>query len=78
MELKKDLRTATITVGEGLGETEYIFTKWEKYGKARVYVSYRGKRNCGYIDLITGENNVEKNEYAQEAVKKFVEEYVEA
>lgn len=78
MELKKDFRIATIKTGEGMSETEWIFKLWSKNGKSRVYVSYRGKRDYGYIDLVTGENKVDRNENAQEAVKKFIAEYVEA
>lgn len=69
----KIMRKATITVGEGLGATEYIFTPWEKGDKKRVYVSYRGKRSVGYLDMADGSNHVEKNEFAQEAVKKYME-----
>ena len=72
----KEFTKATIVVGEGLGATEYIFTKWEKYGKSRIYVSYRGKRSCGYIDLADNSDHVEDNEFAQEAVRKFMEEYM--
>lgn len=72
----KDFTKATITIGEGLGATDYIFKKWEKGGKSRVYVSYRGLRDCGYIDLVDGSNHVINNAYAQEAVEKFANEYL--
>lgn len=72
----KEFKRVTITVGEGLGKTDYIFTKWEKYGKARVYVSYRGKRECGYIDLNNGSDHTDNNEFVKEAVKKFRREYM--
>lgn len=77
MNIKTGFKEATVITGEGLGATEWIFRRWAKNGKDRIYVSYRGKRDYGYIDLVDGSNHVDANEYAQEAVKIFIAEYTE-
>ena len=35
---------------EACGNTTYTFKLWEKADKKRIYVTYRGKRQIGYID----------------------------
>lgn len=78
MKIRDEFKKATIVTGAGtISETEWQFSRWTKGDRDRVYVNYRGKKGYGYIDLVTGENHVDSNENAQEAVAMFLAEYGE-
>lgn len=78
MKIRDEFKKATIVTGAGtISETEWQFSRWTKGDKDRAYVNYRGKKGYGYIDLVTGENHVDSNENAQEAVAMFLAEYGE-
>ena len=36
-----------------INDAEYTFNLWEKYGKKRIYIGYKGNKAFGYYDLIS-------------------------
>lgn len=60
-EFKESLKSIKKVQFTGYAEVQckeawatYTFKRWTKYGKDRIYISYRNKRSVGYIDLETG------------------------